>query len=420
MGTTVGRRALRAFLAAAAAFALVITVPGPALAKTSSSSFVYGPDSANWYWKDQIEESVSVPPAGVAEYVKLPNPQASDTLPVAAQDGQPNKISAVQFDLSRRGIVPGSTLSRFTFTIAENDDLAAGYEDPSQPDTQPSFNVEGKLIQACPITGVWSSGEGAELWERAPSYEETLCVQGKRVAAGAAVNWAFELTTLAQEWATDLSSNRGVMLVPVIPEGAAPNDSTWQINLKLPQRDDAGTEGEDEYEQTKTRVDVDVAFTPPGGTQGGDNFTGGGSNFIPSGGSGQVGTDFPFGGTPVTTGGTPAAGGQERTATSRPSPTVPRLPWYVWVLIPLGLVAISTVRAVVLEPLATGKPGGVIAAIRTKNAELRGMGSGGPGHAFRRNGRSFSALISIGSLGRQGWESLSAMAARARRSLRRR
>jgi hypothetical protein len=419
MGTTVGRRVLRAFLAAGAAFALIITVPGPAFAKTTSSSFVYGPDSANWFWMDQIEQAVTVEEAGVADYVRLPNPQAADTLPVAAQNGQPNKISALQFDLSRRGVITGSTVSKFVLTIAENDDLLAGFQDPTQPDLQPSFNMEGKLIQACPITGVWSSGEGAELWERAPSYEETLCVQGKRGEAGGTVNWTFDLTTLAQEWATDLSSNRGLMLVPVIPEGAATNDTTWQINLKLPQRDDGTTSGQDEYEQTKTRVDVDVAFTPPGGTQGGDNFTGGGSNFIPTGGSGTTGTEFPFGSQPVGTGGAPPAA-QERTSSSRPSPTVPRLPWYVWVLIPLGLVALSTVRAVVLEPLATGKPGGVIAAIRTKNAELRGMGSRGAGHAFRRNGRSFPALISIGSLGRQGWESLSAMTARARRSLRRR
>jgi hypothetical protein len=407
-------------VAVAAAFVLIVAVPGPALAKTSSSSFIYGPDSANWYWMDQIEQLVSVPQAGVAQYVRLPNPQAADTMPVAAQNGQPNKISALQFDLSHRGVALGSTLSKFVMTIAENDDLAAGFEDTEQPDLQPTFNQEGKLIQACPITGIWSSGEGAELWERAPSYEETQCVQGKPVESGDAVKWTFDLTTLAQDWATDLASNRGVMLVPVIPEGGATTDSTWQINLKLPQRDDASTSGTDEYEQTKDRVGVDMAFTPSSGDTGDDNFTGGGSNFVPSTGPGQVNTDFPFGSGPVTSGGSSTPGNQERAVSSRPSPTVPQLPWYVWVLIPVGLVAISTVRAVVLEPLATGKPGGVIAAIRTKNAELRGMSSRGAGHAFRRDGWRFSALISVGSLGRRGWESLSTATARARRRLRRR
>jgi hypothetical protein len=423
MGAALGRATRLAAVAFGAAIMLVLLIPGAALAKTSSSSYIYGPDSANWYWKDQVEQTVGAGP--VAQIVTLGNPQASDTLPVAAQNGQADKVSAVGFDLSRRGVVAGSVLDKFTLTIAENDDLMAGFVDPTQPDIQPSFNTEGKLIQACPIITVWSSGEGAELWERAPSYDTTLCVQGKRIASGQTVSWSFDLTALAKEWATDPVSNRGMMLAPVIPEGGTPNDSTWQINLKIPHRDEDSTSGTDEYEQTKDRVKLDLAFTPPSGSQSDNNFTGGGTNFGFPGTGGQGasnGTDFPFGSSPISPGssGTTPPGGEQRASSNRPSPTVPQLPWYVWALIPLGLLAVSTVRAVVLEPIATGKPGGVIAAIRTKNAELTGKGSRGGGAGTGRTPRRFPALISLGALGRQGFESVSTMTSRARRALRRR
>ena len=98
---------------------------------------------------------------------------------------------------------------------------------------------------------------------------------------------------------------------------------------------------------------------------------------------------------------------------------MPHLPWYIWVLLPVGLLAISTVRAVVLEPFASGKPGGVITAIRSRNAELRGMGSRGPGLAGRRGRRRLAASFSLGTMGRRGWERLTTAGTRARRRLRR-
>ncbi|MFN2591135.1 MAG: hypothetical protein ABR518_10265 [Actinomycetota bacterium] len=418
MAHAVGRRTRRA-IALAGAMAVAVLSPGVAHAETASSSYVYGPDSANWYWKDQVEQTVAAGP--VAQVVRLPNPQAPDTLLVAAQDGQPNKISAVSFDLSRRGVEAGSSISKFTFRIIESDELVPTSQDASQPDTQPSFNTEGKFIQACPITGVWSAGEGAELWELAPTYDTAGCVQGKRAESAGVIAWMFDVTTLAQEWAATPSTNPGMMLVPVIPEGAASTDSTWQVNLKLPRRDDDNTESADEYEQTKDRVQVSLAFSPPSDTSSGGNFTGGGTNFDPTTGTGSPGSGFPFDSPPVTggTGGSPAGGEQTRTSAPTSSRTVPQLPWYVWVLIPVGLMAVSTVRAVVLEPLATGKPGGVIVAIRTKNAELRGMGSRGPA-AARRGMSRFARAMSFGTLGRRGWESITALATRTRRAVRRR
>jgi hypothetical protein len=48
------------------------------------------------------------------------------------------------------------------------------------------------------------------------------------------------------------------------------------------------------------------------------------------------------------------------------------MPSYVWLAIPLGLLALSAVRSVILEPVGGPRPDGVIAAIRRRNAERRG------------------------------------------------
>jgi hypothetical protein len=58
-------------------------------------------------------------------------------------------------------------------------------------------------------------------------------------------------------------------------------------------------------------------------------------------------------------------------AAARPS-SGPKLPPYVWLLLPVGLLALAAVRSVVLEPVGGARPDGVIAAIRRRNFERRG------------------------------------------------
>jgi hypothetical protein len=72
----------------------------------------------------------------------------------------------------------------------------------------------------------------------------------------------------------------------------------------------------------------------------------------------------------------------------------PRAPWYVWLLIPLGLLAWAAVRPLVLEPARGIRPDGAVMAIRRLNAERRGTPLEGPVdpldrtlHAFRGAGR---------------------------------
>jgi hypothetical protein len=352
----------------------------------------------------------------VAQPVTLGNPQAPQTLPVAAQLGEPNKISALLFDLLSRGIEPGATVSSFVFTIAEG---GQDVSDPTQPDIQPPFNTEGKAIQACPITGVWAGGDGAELWERSPAYDDASCVTGQRKEVEGTGRWSFDLSAPAADWGEDPLANNGIMLVPVT-EGNPVLDGTWQINLQIPQRDDSETAGVDEYAQTKGRVTLQIAFTPaapeaptdPGDGAGVPGF-GSGSPSLPGGFGGSFGT----GSNGITPSGGSQPGGQTPVAVREPTTSVPQLPWYVWVLIPVGLLLMSTVRAVVLEPLAGARPGGVVEAIRAKNAELRGMR---PAPAARRSGRFLSLpVVSVLPAARRAMDAVSEWGERAWRRIRR-
>jgi hypothetical protein len=413
MGQAVSRRLAPAFPLGAL---LVLTLlAGTAQADTKSSTFDYGSDATNWYWAEQIEEEIAVGP--IVQPVTLGNPQSPQTLPVAAQGGEPNKISALLIDLVSRGVEPGAQVSSFVFTIAEG---TVDLSDPNQPDVQPPFNTKGKVIKACPIVGVWAGGDGAELWENAPEYDDASCVTGERKAEGGTGRWSFDLSTLAATWGEDPLANNGIMLVPEI-EGNPATGGTWQINLQIPQRDDSET-GVDEYEKTKSRVSVEIAYTPaapdqpadPGDFTGDSGFGSGGS--LPGGFGGGFGT----GSNGITPSGGSQPGGPQQTpvAVRQPTPSMPQLPLYVWALIPVGLLLISTVRAVVLEPLATARTGGVIEAIRAKNAELRGMGTAPAGR--RRFGPlRFRPALSVRPVARRALDAVADWSGQAWRRVRR-
>ncbi|MBI4259799.1 MAG: hypothetical protein HY658_04465, partial [Actinobacteria bacterium] len=276
------------------------------------------------------------------------------------------------FSLADRGVVPGSTITQLVLVIEE------GRPGPEFP----SFNATEKLIQACKITNFWPPGE-AELWETIPPFEEGACAEGTRQEGETPdqpTTWTFDLTALAAEWGTDPFANNGVMLVGV-PGAGGPQDS-WQINLKIPARDDVATPN-NEYDDTQARTYVLLQFqpgapadvgstpvSPVGGSTGGGTTT---LNGDPLGGStaGGAGSGDAGAGTGFdSTAGGDAGGNQEQ------PPLIPlagpRFPWYVWLLIPVALAASAAVRAALLEAAPGGRPDGVIAAIRRRGAELRG------------------------------------------------
>jgi hypothetical protein len=380
-------------LAAAAALALtVLAWPAPAAAQGDGGEelqFDYGVDGVSWYWSRQIDETVEL--GSVAQQVEWPNPQSATTMPVAVELGENTKVAALAFNLAERGVTEGSTITDFKLTVAEGDD----------PGDSPTFNPLARLVQACPITEAWTAGE-AEMWDVMPPVGDA-CVVGERtepapeevadaeallaetqesIEAGGAggetpvvevplPTWTFDLTPIAADWGQDPFANHGVMFMPVMDD-ATPVD-TWQVNLKLPLRDDPQTPV-DEYEATAYRLAAEFAYTP--GEPAGDGTTGPGT--APSGGSGGgatgggVGTGGGGGGSGVEEPAAEDAASGEALAPAAYEPVEPKAPWYVWTLIPAGIVGAYVLHTVMGASSATAGGSGAIDRIRAHNLAERG------------------------------------------------
>jgi hypothetical protein len=365
---------------------LVLATLGLALAPAAHAVeketvvFTYGTDRRTWYWERQKDEEVTVPvppgtPVEPSQRVRIPNPQRNDTLPVAIFQGDPERMSALYVDLVSRGVTEGSTINTFKMTIEESQDK----------NEQPSFKPADAEIEACRIDEIWPDSDGGEEWGTRPDVSGSECVDGKRDTKGQVPTWTFDLKPIAAEWGEDPFQNYGVMLQPNLKN--AEDDTTWQVNLKIPSRDNANTP-DDEYNQTKKRLVVDLAFVPgvpediggsfdtgTGSYSGSTGSFGSGStSFGSTGGSsfGSTGTSPVISGSGDTSGDTATeAPGTTPVATTQ-APSAPKLPPYVWLLIPVGLLALAAVRSVVLEPVGGTRPDGVIAAIRRRNIERRG------------------------------------------------
>jgi len=380
----------------------VLAWPAPAAAQDDPGGeelqYDYGVDGVSWYWSRQIDETLEL--GSLAQQIELPNPQSATTMPVAVELGENTKVAALSFNLAERGVPEGSTITDFTLTVAEGDDAG----------DSPTFNPLAKLIQACPITEAWSSGE-AEMWDVQPPVGDG-CVVGERaepdpeeVADAEALlaeaqeaiedggegdvgvvevplpTWTFDLTPLAADWGQDPFANYGVMFTPVMDD-ATPID-TWQVNLKLPLRDDTQTPV-DEYEATAYRLGATFAYTP--GEAAGDGSTdpvtsGGGSSDSTSGGGGGSGG----GGS-----GADDAAAEEESASAAElepaayEPVEPAAPWYVWTLIPAGLVAAYVLHTVMGASGAAAGGNGAIDRIRSHNLDRRGWALPVPAGLWQR------------------------------------
>jgi hypothetical protein len=334
--------------------------------------FDYGKnDQFGWYWAKQIDQEVG-PIGPVDQRVHLQNPQQDNTLPVAVERGEEEKVSVVAFDLSQRGVPLGSTVTKFVVTIAQGSGQQAGGEFPS-------FNDQDKVVQACKVITAWSTSK-ASLYELKPGVDEGSCVNGERNEDPLNPAWTFDLTAMAADWGIDPIANQGVEFRGLLPQQATP-DQTWQANLKIPAQDDPATPV-NEYEGSQNNTHVDMAYAPPAvspgaplagssgsagsgyfsGTSGGGTFDAGGGDqsFATGSGTGQNSTRIP------------------QTVSQRPAaaPSLPRLPWYVWLLIPPSLIALLGVRSVLWESGGVGRPDGVIAAIRARNGTTTAPGDG--------------------------------------------
>jgi hypothetical protein len=351
-------------------------------------------DRSSWYWQEQ--QTQNVPGTGVI--LKFESPQSEDTLPVTAQKGEQDRVSAVYFDLISHGIPFGARITKLVLTMEEGTGKNQGAE-------QPEYNTVDRTILACPVTSIWAAGE-AEMWTDRPKVDQAKCVESKHDSTKLPnPTWTWDLSGVAARWAVDpYLANNGVVLIPKIVD-SKPDSKQWQVNLKIPARDDSATAAVDEYQLSRGRTFVTMSYAKPRPTHTNppptqpptnppvfqpppDSGTGGGSNLFggpPVGGSG--GSTGGFSGPPSTGGSNappPSSSGgssvpKQRTqlASPAPIPTV-KFPWYVWVLLPIALLAIAAVRSVLFEQARAGiRPDGVIAAIRSRNEAAGSQGAMG-------------------------------------------
>jgi hypothetical protein len=375
----------------------LLTLAAPASAakpKKGQHPFEYGTDISSWYWEDQIDQEVTspvgLPPPlpPVSQRVRLPSPQQADTLPVAVFEAKHERMAAIKFDLAERGVTLGSEITKLVLRLEESTDK----------DEHPSYKPETAVIHACPITEVLTQGENEQFDDR-PKFQETDCVEGTREAPPppAVPAWTFDLTKLAEAWGKDPFANNGVMLLGVLKGGGV--SETWQVNLKIPSRDDAKTQDVDEYEQTKARATMTLEFVPGdplAGTDPADEVDEAATDTTaPATSPGGYSTSPVVPSTDLSgAGGVPAAtpppapvpppAAAPASPVAQVGPPEPRLPSFVWLLIPLTLLALSAVRSVVLEPVGGARPGGVIEAIRLRNQERRGGPLGVASDPFTR------------------------------------
>lgn len=329
---------------------------GAAAPVSKTMKYVPETDASAWYWEPQKDEEVGAGPA--AQRVKLPNPQRPGALPTAYENGEPKKLSTLKFDLADRGVTEGSKVTKFELVIAEE----------TEGGEAPTLNADGKVLQACGVTAAWERADEPELWADKPEASD-LCAKGKRKAPEpgeeGATTWTFDLSKVAADWGEDPFENHGVMFSGAKPgEGA---EGTWQVNLKAPVRDNDATPEIDEAKQTAGRIKATMTYLPGSGSQSG---TGG----LPDGGAGvSGGGGAPGGGEPPA--GDPPASGPDSGDTPKPAagaPYTPRMPWYVWLLIPVAVVSTFLVRGALGEGAAAAAGAGVIAQIRRQNAARRG------------------------------------------------
>jgi hypothetical protein len=353
-----------------------------------------------WYWEDKQSQEFTLPD-GSKVVVETPNPfcpgpggglgEPSQTcadgrLPVEIQGGDyktPNKLSAVQFDLFT--VPVGSTVTEFTVTFLE---AKAGCYDTGNPppsnvqceQTDP-INIEGKKLQACVVNEIFGEGDSRQ-YKEIPKF---TCSPSDPVAKRKEVKpkgndpdaepkhvWTFDLTPFAQQWVEKFTVATSIMITGAAPKEAGSNDN-WRVVLAGP--------------RFKNGVVTKLTYEPPPGAGGGGGGTDTGITTTTTD-FGTTGTDFGTsttdfgttdgGGTPTTDDGTtPVDAGEDpgddpgEQAAELQDPV--GMPWYMVAAILLGIVGFSLVRRAVIEAATGIRPDGVLAQIRSINAQRKGV-----------------------------------------------
>ncbi|WP_034268619.1 hypothetical protein [Haloechinothrix halophila] len=200
--------------------AALAEVPGAEPGTMSGASVT----KTGWWWKtnDSSETPPEVRP--VTDAVPPPPPPKNvpeDTLPVAAHLGEPDKVSAIEFDFDAE---PGALVTSFQLSLRESE----------EPGANAAADAEETSVVACEVTeAFWTDGEAAN-WPARPDYDDGGCQKGVRDDKGV---WTFDLTSFAAKWlGTDQRASGSVVLVEDVDAPV-----TFQAVFNGPELDGVGT-----------------------------------------------------------------------------------------------------------------------------------------------------------------------------------
>jgi hypothetical protein len=340
----------------------------------------------------------------ISPITKTPTPDYSGqqpvepgTLPVALLGGKARYTSYMKFPLP--SIPAGSLIDKFELVLTETQvsyalespafraALLAGLEayetkDPATfveyvgsvaDQTNPLATTKLTGIELCAVTAPWAAG-GSQDAAKQPPRDCIFGANGVRDAA--AKTWTFDLTLLAQAWLDGTTPNEGVYLGPLGAENLAfgdPDTSTnWQVSLgggtsaAPPKLVYAFSEGFGDESAGLEDLDSGLGSDDLGSS--GDSlgsFDGfGGATLDPSVDVGSSSFDSLGGGTaaPITAtaGGatTPrVSGGRARLI----GESHPQSPWWLWLLLPLGLgAAFAFERSLAADPAVSRRGAGAL------------------------------------------------------------
>jgi hypothetical protein len=350
-----------------------------------------------WYWSSNQDIRVCTPDQLPSQIPGLcPSAGGSGARPISPghlgiglKAGQPDMRSYVMFDLS---FIPlGSTLHSMvvTFTVSRSD---AGNQQHTtehaanplgSPDTQPktpaTLNDSGAAIDACLVTVGWGSTEGAPPADLDPNnpgktvptepearngVDKKTCVHGKNHTS----TWTFDITPLAQKWVSGAVFNNGFALLPVV---SGPAD-TWTVELhgayysNAIQNPATGDQTTQVFvapnEEAKAKLGYIPAKTPTTPLQPGS-----GSALPPAVAKPPSIVSPPSSQPSAIPSLTPPAPQAQRPVAQGRGST----PWYVWLLLPMGLLGFVTVsRALGSESPQSGNR--VAELLRERRIETSG------------------------------------------------
>jgi hypothetical protein len=302
--------------------------------------------------------------------------------------------SYILFDLS---FIPvGSTLNSMvvTFTVSRVDPSNTQHTQEhtpqgaqlQQPDTQPkppaTVNDSGVGIDACPDNVGFGNTEGGPPSVRDPQnptapltpvepdaqpggVDTTSCVHG----VGSATTWTFDITPIAQKWVSGATFNNGIALLPVLTPAA-----NWTVELHGAYYASAITDPNapggtaqqifvNANEQAMAKVDYIPAAVVPPVTPPLPAVVPPVTSIAPPPSSVVTLPSAPLP-TPV-----PTAQAIQPTPVSRSSP---KTPWYVWLLLPVGLAGFLILSSALGREAGEQTVNRVAEVLRRRHGETAG------------------------------------------------